>query len=63
MRSNSHTCMYLLQTTMKTIQKYFVDDDPYTDEEIVEMAGYSFDDLNKAATSLSIDDVISRHSN
>ena len=35
---------------------------PYTDEEIVEMAGYSFDDLNKAATSLSIDDVISRHS-
>ena len=44
-------------------QKYFVDDDPYTDEEIVEMAGYSFDDLNKAATSLSIDDVISRHSN
>lgn len=43
-------------------EKYFVDADPYTDEEIVEMAGYSFDDLNKAATSLSIDDVISRHS-
>ena len=36
---------------------------PYTDEEIVEMAGYSFDDLNKAATSLSIEDVLSRHSN
>lgn len=44
-------------------EKYFVDDDPYTDEEIVEMAGYSFEDLNTAATSLSIDDVISRHSN
>ena len=43
-------------------KKYFVDDDPYTDEEIVEMAGYSFEDLNKAATSLSIEDVISRHS-
>ncbi len=43
-------------------KKYFVDDDPYTDEEIVEMAADSFDDLNKAATSLSIDDVVSRHS-
>ncbi len=42
---------------------YFVDDDPYTDEEIVEMASYSFDDLNTAATSLSIEDVVSRHSN
>ena len=42
-------------------EKYFVDDDPYTDEEIVEMAGYSFDELNAAAASLSIDDVISRH--
>ena len=39
------------------------DSDPYTDEELVELAGYSFDDLNKAATSLSIEDVISRHSN
>ena len=44
-------------------KKYFVDDDPYTDEELVELAGYSFDDLKKAATSLSIEDVISRHSN
>ncbi len=44
-------------------EQYFVDDDPYTDEEIVEMAGYSFEDLNNAATSLSIEDVISRHSN
>ena len=44
-------------------EKYFVNDDPYTDEEMVEMAGYSFDDLSKAASNLSIDDVISRHSN
>ena len=51
--------MYLLPKTMKTTRN----DDPYTDEELVELAGYSFDDLNKAATSLSIDDVISRHSN
>ena len=44
-------------------EQYFVEDDPYTDEEIVEMAGYTFDELNTAATSLSIEDVISRHSN
>ena len=44
-------------------EKYFVNDDPYTDEELVEMASYSFEDLNKAAANLSIDDVISRHSN
>ena len=44
-------------------EKYFVKEDPYTDEELVEMAGYSFDDLNKAASNLSIEDVISRHSN
>lgn len=44
-------------------EQYFVEDDPYTDEEIIEMAGYSFEDLNNAATSLSIEDVISRHSN
>ncbi|MBQ2610654.1 MAG: substrate-binding domain-containing protein [Butyrivibrio sp.] len=44
-------------------EKYFVNDDPYTEEEMVEMAGYSFEDLSKAASNLSIDDVISRHSN
>ena len=42
-------------------EEYFVNADPYTDEEIVTMAGYSFDDLNKAASELSIDDVIARH--
>ena len=44
-------------------EKYFVNDDPYTDEELVTMAGYSFEELNKAASNLSIDDVITRHSN
>ena len=43
-------------------EKYFVDDDPYNDEEIAELAEMSFDDLNAAATSLSIDDVMQRHS-
>ena len=43
-------------------EQYFVNDDPYTDEELVEMAGYTFDELNAAATSLSIEDVIARHS-
>ena len=42
-------------------EKYFVDDDPYNDEEIAELAEMSFDDLNAAATSLSIDDVMERH--
>jgi ribose transport system substrate-binding protein len=42
-------------------EKYFVNDDPYTEAELAEMAGYSFDELNKAASNLSIDDVISRH--
>ncbi len=42
-------------------EQYFVDAEPYTDEEIVAMAAYSFEDLNQAASSLSIDDVIARH--
>lgn len=42
-------------------EQYFVNADPYTDEEIKTMAGYSFEDLNKAASELSIDDVIARH--
>ena len=44
-------------------EKYFVKDDPYTDEELASMSGLSFDELNKAASNLSIDDVITRHSN
>lgn len=42
-------------------EKYFVDDAPYTDDEIKELAEKSFDDLNTAATSLSIEDVKTRH--
>ena len=42
-------------------EKYFVEDDPYNDEEIAELAELSFDDLNAAATSLSIEDVMERH--
>ena len=42
-------------------EKYFVDDAPYTDDEIKELAEKSFDDLNTAATSLSIEDVKKRH--
>ena len=42
-------------------EKYFVDDDPYNDEELAELAEMSFDDLNAAATSLSIEDVMQRH--
>ena len=42
-------------------EKYFVDEAPYTDDEIKELADKSFDDLNTAATSLSIDDVKKRH--
>ena len=35
-------------------EQYFVNDDPYTDEELVEMSGYTFDELNAAATLLKI---------
>lgn len=42
-------------------EKYFVNDAPYTDDEIKALAEKSFDDLNKAATSLSIGDVKTRH--
>lgn len=41
--------------------KYFVQDTPYTDDEIRDMADLSFEDMNKAAEGLSIDDVIARH--
>ena len=42
-------------------EKYFVDEAPYTDDEISKLAEMSFDDLNKAATALSIEDVKKRH--
>ena len=42
-------------------KKYFVDSDPYTADEIKEMAGEDFNTLSETASKLSIDDVISRH--
>lgn len=42
-------------------EKYFVDDAPYTDDEMKELAEKDFDALNTAATSLSIEDVKARH--
>lgn len=42
-------------------EEYFVDDDPYTDDEIAELATLGFDDLCASAESLSIDDVKERH--
>jgi ribose transport system substrate-binding protein len=41
--------------------QYFVQDLPYTSEEFVEMAGYSFDELAACAGALSIEDVQQRH--
>ncbi len=42
-------------------EAYFVEDDPYTDDELAALAELSFDDLCTAAESLSIEDVKSRH--
>ncbi|WP_083307247.1 twin-arginine translocation signal domain-containing protein [Olsenella sp. HMSC062G07] len=42
-------------------EKYFVEDAPYTDDEIAKLAEMGFDELNKSATSLSIEDVKTRH--
>lgn len=44
-------------------EKYFLDSDPYTAQEIKDLADKDFDALNEAAGSLSIEDVISRHGN
>ncbi|MEE3481310.1 MAG: sugar ABC transporter substrate-binding protein [Lachnospiraceae bacterium] len=41
-------------------EKYFVDQLPYTDDELVEMSNLSLDDLSKKATSLSIEDAKTR---
>ena len=41
-------------------EKYFVDQLPYTDDEIVKMSDMSFDDLANAASKLSIEDAASR---
>jgi ribose transport system substrate-binding protein len=41
--------------------QYFVENLPYTEEEVQELADKSFEDLSDAATSLSIEDVMQRH--
>ncbi|MEL7657724.1 MAG: hypothetical protein AAGU75_17655, partial [Bacillota bacterium] len=41
--------------------KYFVDDLPYTADELVAMSQQSFEDLQKTAAALSIADVQARH--
>ncbi len=41
--------------------KYFVDELPYTQDELKEMANLSLPDLAKTAAALSLDDVKSRH--
>ena len=42
-------------------KKYFLDDKPYTSEEIKKMADVSFDELSTSASKLSLEDVQSRH--
>ncbi len=44
----------------KAYETYFVDQLPYTDDELVAMADLSFEDLTKAAESLSIEDAAAR---
>ena len=44
-------------------KKLFLDSKPYTEEEIKKMADYSFEQLSKSASSLSIKDVQTRHPN
>ena len=41
-------------------EKYFVDQLPYTDDELVEMSKLSLDDLKAKAASVSIEDAESR---
>lgn len=44
----------------KDYEKYFVDQLPYTDDELVEMSKFSIDDLAKKASELSIEDAAAR---
>ena len=47
----------------KAYEKYFVDQLPYTDEELVDMSKLSMDDLKAAAAKVSIEDAASRAGN
>jgi ribose transport system substrate-binding protein len=44
----------------KDYEKYFVDQLPYTDDELVEMSKLSIDDLATKASELSIEDAAAR---
>ncbi|ETP73007.1 ABC-type sugar transport system, periplasmic component [Lachnospiraceae bacterium JC7] len=44
----------------KAYEKYFVDQLPYTDDELVEMSKLDFDGLKNAAAKISIEDAASR---
>ena len=45
----SRICMYLLADDYKAYEQYFVDQLPYTDEELVAMSKLSLDDLKATA--------------
>ena len=47
----------------KAYEKYFVDQLPYTDEELVDMSKLSMEDLKATAAKLSIEDAASRAGN
>ena len=44
----------------KAYEEYFVDQLPYTDEELVEMSKLSLDDLKATAAKVSIEDAAER---
>ena len=44
----------------KAYEKYFVDQLPYTDDELVEMSKLDFDGLKAAAAKISIEDAAAR---
>ena len=59
----SRICMYLLPDDYKAYEQYFVDQLPYTDEELVAMSELSLDDLKATAAGISIEDAAQRAGN
>lgn len=59
----SRTCMYPLQKTIQAYEKYFVDQLPYTSDELVEMSNLDLSALKEAAKNISIEDAASRAGN
>ena len=54
---------YSNKSDYKAYEKYFVDQLPYTDEELVDMSKLSMEDLKATAAKLSIEDAASRAGN